>query len=220
MASKHKKNLHRSTGINDQFDPPKHEFTLTEQRLHLNPDFPTMWLSPLEFRFRNIGYTQMLQIIGKNIDIKDRKNFLLQSPPEEGPETHSKLGLYTDYSPDFFTKQDQISVGVKGFGFKSNGNIFVQATSDHPHSNYYNGFQFNLVAGDIPLVVLHKKFSNVTFTPQVGVDLQSGLLSPSTKINFENSPLKSINVQINNLSFDWKKKFADSTTVMFEFALP
>jgi hypothetical protein len=217
MAPKHKPVPQKPSGLNRNYNPRKLEFKLFDERLHLNPAFPTMWLSPLEFRFRNIGYTQLIQIIGKNIDINDRKNFLLQTPPEKS-EKPSKYSLFTEFTPDFFTKQEQISVGIKGGGFKNNGLVSIQATAEHPRSNYYTGFQINLVPGDIPLVILHRKYKYISITPQLGIDLQSGVLSPSAKINFENSILKSLNFQINNLSFDWKKKFADTSTVMAEFA--
>lgn len=216
MPDDQEKELRNPIGNNMQFLPLKQPLRLTEQRLHLNPIFPTMWLLPVQFKLRDLGRDKLMQIIGKGIEEKDRKNFLTQTPPEK-TEVPWKYSLYTDSSPDAFTNNNQFSVGVQGFGFQSKGSFFVQGTSDHPRSNIYNSFQLNMVPGDIPLVVLHK----TSITPQLGVDLQTGSLSPGSKINFENFLLKSINIQANNLSYDWKKKIGvDSVTVSVEFRLP
>jgi hypothetical protein len=220
MPDKPKKDQTEPFEFDYRLKVPKPEFRLTEQRLQLYPTYPSFWLSPIDFQLGNIGYTQILKIIGKSIDVGDRKSFLWQTSPEEIPKIPSTISVSTDATPDLFTNNNQVAVGVQGFGFNSKGNIFLQASSDRPHSNYYNSLQLNVIPGDIPLVVFHNNLSNVSLTPQLGVDLQSGQLSPSAKINFGNSILKSINLQTNNLSFDWKKKFADSVTVSFEIALP
>ena len=208
--------LRKPIGINTQFIPLKQEFKLTDQRLHINPVFPTTWLLPVQFKLRDLGHDRLLQIIGKEIEDKDRKDFLTQTPPVK-PDSTQKYSLFTDYSVEPFSNNNQFSVGVQGFGFNSKGSFFVQGTSDRPKSNIYNSFQLNLIPGDIPLVVLHK----TTLTPQLGVDMQTGSLSPGAKINFENFLLKSINLQANNMSYDWRKKAGiDSVTLSVEIVIP
>jgi hypothetical protein len=205
-----------SIGNNMRFLPIQQPYRFFEQRLHISPVLPTMWLLPVQFKLRDLGHDRLLQIIGKEIEDKDRKNFLTQTPPER-TGTPWRYSLFTDLSTDSFTNNNQFSVGVQGFGVNSKGSFFVQGTSDRPKSNIYNSFQLNLVPGDIPLVVLHK----TTITPQIGVDMQTGSLSPGAKINFENFLLKSINLQVNNLSYDWKKKTGvDSVTCTVEIVIP
>jgi hypothetical protein len=205
-----------SIGSNMRFLPIQQPYRFFQQRLQLSPVLPTMWLFPVQFRLRDLVHDRLLQIIGKEIEDKDLKNFLSQTPPEK-TETTLKYSLFTDLSVEPFSNNNQFSVGVQGFGSNSKGSFFVQGTSDRPKSNIYNSFQLNLIPGDIPLVVLHK----TTITPQIGVDMQTGSLSPGAKINFENFLLKSVNLQVNNLSYDWKKKTGvDSVTCTVGIVIP
>jgi hypothetical protein len=83
-------------------------------------------------------------------------------------------------------------LGVKDFVFGSQGSFFVQGTSDRPGSNLYNSFQFNIVPGEIPLVVLR----NISITPQIGVDMRAGNPSLGLQVNFKDFFLKSVNFGI------------------------
>ena len=204
-----------SIGSNTRFLPIQQPYRFF-QRLHIDPVLPTMWLFPVQFKLRDLGHDRLLQIIGKEIEDKDRKDCLTQTPPVK-TDISLKYSLFTDLSLEPFSNNNQFSVGVQGFGVNSKGSFFVQGTSDRPKSSIYNSFQLNLIPGDIPLVVLHK----TTITPQIGVDMQTGSLSPGAKINFENFLFKSVNLQANNLSFDWRKKTGvDSVTCTVEIVIP
>ncbi|HEV3250684.1 MAG TPA: hypothetical protein VGZ71_07010 [Puia sp.] len=216
MADETDYNLFKPKTFGFHYKAPKLQLHLMEQRLEMNPAYPSLWLAPESYGVRDFGDKEILKVIGKVIGIPDRKDYLTQTPAPI-VENNSGLSLYTDNTPDTFTRNNQFSLGVKGFGFGSQGSFFVQGTSDRPGSNLYNSFQFNIVPGEIPLVVLR----NISITPQIGVDMRAGNPSLGLQVNFKDFFLKSVNFGINNLSWDWKKKLgADSVQVVFEIPLP
>ena len=134
----------RRRSLGYQFNLPKLELKLTEQQLQVNGDDANYWLVPTSFAIREFGEKQILRLIGKYVDPIDRRSYLTQVPAVVN-QNSSSLSLYTDNTPDPFSRDNQFGIGVKGFGFGSQGSIFLQGTSDRPGSNLYNSFQFNIL---------------------------------------------------------------------------
>jgi hypothetical protein len=225
--------LNKPRAFGYQLKLRKPELHLTQQTLQFNATSPGLWIAPMRLEVQKVGDTDMIRGTGKVIDGVDRKSYVMQTPPPSSSPSPSGsgvgLGFYSDFSPDPFTHNEQFSIGLKGFGLGGEGKLFFQGGSDQTHFSVldnsrvnnlptkYNSFSVNYAPGQIPLVILN----NVTFSPQVGVDVASHSPSFGAEFDFKSDIIKSISFNLNNLNTDWRRKFSmDSVQVIFEFPLP
>ena len=206
------------------------EIKLGSQPLPRYTDPPSVWLVPMDLQIIRFGQIDMIKLTGKVLGETYRRNYLTQA---SDPPSDSSVGLslYTDNTPDFMTRNDQFSAGFTGFGFKGEGQLFIQGGASHPSDMLgsfgmsptpavkYDSYQFTISTGTLPLAIL--KRYNMGITPQVGVDVQTGKTTLGLDLEFKRKFIKSINLNVNNINPDLKGKILmDSATVVFTFPFP
>jgi hypothetical protein len=211
----------KPTGYRLRLRPP--ELQWQPQRLTLLATPLSMWIVPRDVQIVHIGSGDMLRVIGRVLAAEDRQRYLLQTPePIASPSVG--LSLYSDNTPDFFTRNAQFNLGLQGFGFPALGKLYIQGSADHPSETLggngtpsrpvtYSSYQFNISTDDLPLMVL----DNATIAPNVGIDSKTGRATVNLDIEFKKSFLKSITVNLNNINSDWRRKMGmDSAQIIFE----
>jgi hypothetical protein len=207
------------------------EIRLGSEPLQTYAGPPPFWLVPLTLdRFR-LGDEDYLRLYGKLIDPEYRRHYLLQTPLER-PDPSCRLSLYTDNTPDFLTQYAQFNAGFTGFGFHGEGKLFIQGGASRPDTNnvlalsnpspvHYDSYLLSVSTGPLPLAILkrHQLSVDMQFQVEPATGKPAGQLTIEYKK--KDSPFKSINLGMQGLSTDWRRKLnADEAGVWFEFRIP